>query len=1803
MEKELDLVGKVDLRLALAESNEQLQNSLNSYLAPVLLKLASPHGQVRQAVFKIIQNVFPRITAATTLKLPFKQLLQQIQQPQVPANSDPTQVQLYSLLFLSKAIERLENDEKRELTREILKGIHGYPRAVAARAFSGFLKGLAGFTGEFGENDGFLDEKDKIYLTKTIGRFFLLLPNAGDTAVHMPGLSTADIAFFTKDAGVSYKSTAELLAAKKRVLLWMKGSGFSRKQLAVPLLIASTDGSSSINDIAEPWFKKLEVSEFFEDSEFISELVLLFLGTSETPPAKPQLQEKIMQLLTRSKTALSSDSVKKISDAGLLSEYAKLRLSTVSFIRAVTAEKGNLDKPLEFSTDILQKLKEDLMSEGWPELDSSQITNYRSAISLRTLKYEAIGDVLRNSPHIWISDLSPVEFLFHSLEGESVDLRPVLSEVLSGLTIHLPKLSLASQTRLKLLLRHFMLENLNSPNVSACRYIALKFTNCAFPFEDAEARLLCILGSSSTNSAETIEEAGKGLHPYYFNLLQSSNSTDFESSTEFLGGKSVAQFPSFSDMIYTLKEENLGLSLGTAVRFAFRVLVMQAVSGKSTVIVPDENWESRVDKAVEIDENVRGLVAEQISLLSSQDQSMDENDNIESPCEVFLQIVFSAFYNQYFGGIGHPLDTAFADVLCLVLLLSPMSLISSLSGEIDKFHAIVSEKALADKSLGKVCQGLAIVASSAGVSNEKWLVLTQSLLEDSLKSSLKARLLAASYVVSRANLVGRPIDAGFFQNLVAQLKASVSDGLQAVALEGISQLAVFGALESDTYKTDVAEIEAQISPKAKSNELAVLTLAKLALTGPPSDLEELTPTEQLIYDSHNSKQIDFTFTTGEAFLILAGGWKLKTLKQELDIREADISSKIPPSTARLPITLNTVLGACQMTKPALRKSGCIWLLSLVQYLGEEPEIRGKAKEIHVAFMRFLADRDEFIQESASRGLSLVYELGDNDLKETLVKGLVKSFTDGGGIASGTVDHDTELFDSDVLKTHDGSVSTYKDVLNLASEVGDPSLVYKFMSLAKSSALWLSRKGMAFGLGSIMAKLSLDEMLDKNSNLSARLIPRLFRYRFDPNMVVSKLMNDIWSAIVKDTPKTVRANFDVILAEILKSMGSKEWRVRQASTAALMDLLQTLPLEQYEPRLEEIWNMSFRAMDDIKESVRKEGTQLLKSLAKTLSRTADVSTGKATVAQATEVMNKLIPFFLGNKGLLSDAEDVRNFALETILDLCKIGGKAIKPHVPGLLETFVELMSTLEPEVVNYLVLNADKYNLNSSDVDAKRLQSLGNSSMMDAIEKLLAMVDESLMPDIVDLIARSVKKSVGLPSKVSGSRVIVSLVTKNVGRPDLTKPFGDKLLHICRSQLSDRNVTIACSYASAAGYVCKIAPMDSVVAYGAEISRSYFNSESDDARKIAAVASESVSRYSGADVFSAVCSAFLPLSFVGKHDESDAVKADFEREWTENSNGDSAARLYFSEICSLAEEHGKLSNFSVRQRIARSMVTLAGLLDALNSQNSARLFGLLLELVQGKSWAGKELVLDALVRFSVKNSAYLISDSELLDKIANSVNTEAKRRNKNYQIHAILSVGLFLHEFPDFSSVVDTYIENMGSILSDEYLEEIDITENLEKPTKTQEQIALEELHLKFLRNIFDSISGKSLNNDLLQFAFEQIIAYAKSDHTLTWRTCNGYNEFFKKLLDEIKENSTPLGKKELSMISKGFSILFEFGEKGSLEKTIIMLARNSKSLLDLFALHGAVDELQYVVDNINALKQKETSTITLNELEKATAN
>lgn len=1821
---ELDLVNNVDLRLALAESEVQLELSLKQLLPPLLLKLSSKDPQVRQAVFKVIQNVFPRITAAPNMQLPVEALLHQSQTPNVALGSDSGTVRLYSLLFLSKGVERLSPEAQCKLVPEVVRNISSLPTASAARMFSILVKLLEHWKApvrdspeydSMSSNLGFdKNPNDEKYLADKIGRFLLLVPNQTAAPIASPGMSISDSAFFTKEAGLTYSNVTSLTAHKIRLLEFIK-AGFSDQNLVMPLLIASVDSLSTIADAAETRFRKLSIDT--NDRILITTLVGLFLGTN-APPVKPTLQEKILVTLVKFPTESLSFKATEIAEVGLNSEYGRLRQTAVVFIKKTTKSMFSSESEQEVHCGrIATKLKLNILADGWPQLDSTKVSDFHKTMKQRELQYETLGDLLSNSVTFLENNIDYVQFLFESIESETPELRSVLQIVLSRLTVCLPKLSIDFKEALRPMLRAIILKPKAN---SACKLLALKYVNMAYEFRDVDARFLCILGSSLNNSSEVIEEANKGLDPYHYSmiLVNFGEYAPIASTTNNF----QAKMPSFDGFISHLTNElknargltadHINGCVIEAILFAFRVLVMQAVESQETIIAQDEHWKIRLIESLESDEKVCSLVASEIARLSQIDFQMQNDNAPKNQFQSFVDLTFTTLYRSFVEGQNIAPNSVLTTVFYSLLKLSPDSIIASLVSHLQEILEVLAACAIFTDSTKKLANCFGIIGTHESVSLSYITNVGTALKKiGGSPSQTEIYLFTVSVMLSRLALRNRLTDLdyeiviSFLKEIEISLKIPQ---LYDASLSCISELSIFGVMGPSIHKS--AELDELVSKfyeliltRAKAcHEQSLLALSKLSLSKQSFYNGEsiLFPVESLVFATHTAKNIEFAFVGGECLLIFAGGWQSKYLRQNLDIQGEQLKL-VPLETNRLSVILSEVLKSARNSKPSLRKASCIWLLALVQYLDHASLIKERGAEIHAAFMSFLADRDEIIQECASRGLGITYDLGDGNLKETLVKGLIKSFTDtssASAIASGSVNNETQLFDNNVLRTHDGSVSTYKDVLNLASDVGDPSLVYKFMSLAKANASWTTRRGVAFGLGKVLSKSSLDTLLAHDPKLILRLVPKLYRYRFDPNKLVSQSMNDIWNALFPDSSRVVKANYNNILSEVLKGMGNREWRVRQASILALENFLQSQPYESYEDNLEDIWNMTFRSMDDIKDTVRKEGQTLAKTLARMLIRSVDVKAGNASLSKATRTITQVIPFFLGSKGLLSDAEEVKHFALEVILKLCENGGDSIKPFIPNLIATFVELMSSLEPEVVNYLVLNAEKYNLTGNEVDVKRIQSLGASPLLEAIDKLIGHIDETLIDELVSKLASTIKKSVGLPSKACGSRVLVLLVTK---LPSLSKAYADTLLKICISNLRDRNLAISTSFAMSAGYCCKLASIAAVVAYSDELSDLYFSNKDTKSRLIAAHGSNSVGKFSGFDKFEAVAAAFLPLAFIGKHDNDTEVSALFEAEWVEHGSGNSAVKLYFNEIHDLCEKQIKCNDYMIRRIIAHSLLEMTSSIESHSEKNAQQFFHLLLYGCQDKSWVGKELIFEALVKLSIKKAADLQSDESLFQAVLKTVRVEVNRRNKAYQYHAVQSEGRFIRVFYNELPPITQYIETMDQVLDDGYLEEVDLLDEsrkLEKSLKSQYAVKTEEIYLNLLRNIGDSVSPKVFNEELFVFLSQSMKKFLNSGHEYSWRTVVAYNEITKAVLEPLLK--LELSPDALKVVQGFFEVLFGLGDEFKLERSLTLLARNAGLGMRLFHKHNAVEYSEKIRQNLSAYLEDNQSSVVMAELEKA---
>lgn len=371
-----------------------------------------------------------------------------------------------------------------------------------------------------------------------------------------------------------------------------------------------------------------------------------------------------------------------------------------------------------------------------------------------------------------------------------------------------------------------------------------------------------------------------------------------------------------------------------------------------------------------------------------------------------------------------------------------------------------------------------------------------------------------------------------------------------------------------------------------------------------------------------------------------------------------------------------------------------------------------------------------------------------------------------------------------------------------------------------------------------------------------------------------------------------------------------------------------------------------------------------SLARTLTGilTSSLEAGDSSGRNAESMLEKILPFLLSPSGLESSAQEVQAFALSTLLKIIKSSkGKTLRPFVPDLVGRLLALLSSLEPQAVNYIHLNAEKYGMTADQIDDARLTSVRGSPMMEAIERCLDFLDDVTMKVLERSLEIAIKAAVGLPSKVGCSRILVTLSTRH---NFLFRAHADHFLRLLRKEVTDRNDTISSSYAAACGYLARLATDGELLKLILFCEKLYFDSDDDRSRAIAGDIIYSASKHA-TDRFASLAGDILPFVFVAKHDAYERARELFQDTWSENVGGSRAVLLYFKEIIQLTAEQLESPRWAVKHTSALAVadvISSAG--SELTLSNAKIIWPVLKKALGGKAWQGKETVLEALVRLA-----------------------------------------------------------------------------------------------------------------------------------------------------------------------------------------------------------------------------------------------
>ncbi|OAT05326.1 proteasome component [Blastomyces gilchristii SLH14081] len=1815
--RELSLISKVELRIALADSDSKLQSLLQTYLAPLLLKLASESLAVRNKVIAVCQHINTRIRPVS-ITLPVAALLKQFKEVKAPL------VRHFDLIYIKQGLDRIPASERIELIPALIQGIAGIGGSISASSHGSVvfnlllrLLPLLKLPQRGSEDDlalraklGISDE-DATFLAKWFAKVFLLLP-AGKDATRCPGLTPSEYRFVNRDASPddtwnpSAAGGLNLIETKVAAAKFLASGAFTDSERFLAAVIASADPNSRLSDVGEDILKRFRAD--LENAEVVDELFTLYFGTKDPDgalPARPALQAKILGFLSKSvKATTQPERINQLLDEGLFSnnestakglEASKLRSQIFVFVTWIARMGSSADLNV-VAPRAIQGLREYISYQGWPDPGASAQKLSPAELSLRSLAYETIGvlapkiDRASQDDDERIFDLDLLRWLFTSLSSDTssaqifVSIEQALGSILNALANNADE---HLQNEIRPLLIHHMHAKPGTEDrdtgfhiVRSTRFAAVRFANRCLPYWEVQARWidLMAIGGESGGRSEIIEEGQKGLDPYWYRMLNPPRDGSRITSTAMDADVHPRyRFPKFAELVSSLfgdptsddiemDDGNVSLptrfssayvnSFAPTIAFIRNILLCESFQYSGSPLSVEPDWEHRLDAAISTKEDAR----------ASLKAYLEQCDRV--PTLGFLKASLAGLLWKQGQGLGR-CGVHFVEICALAsndLLASIAIHASSLRDPI--FSNNVTNQDIATQAFG-------ILASHTDYPTSRLLQMFESfiVLIENWKTAVgqginkcRGALLALTHLSTRASFRGRLNLIS--ENQIRRLLESTFDilnnsrdlALREASHVTIGQLSLASILSPTSFPGDncdeaVKKVICKLSEEAKKEkDTAILTLGRLSLVLPKDDTEG-SPFKHLLkslYELHEVKRPEVQFSVGEALCTVAVGWSSKSLITVFDVDAPWPKSDIPSHI--LSGMLDKIIIDCKASKPSLRKASVIWLLCLIQYCGHFSEVQDRLRKCQATFVWLLSDRDEVVQETGSRGLSLVYEMGSQDLKDDLVRDLVRSFTmEGSNLGGGKISTDTELFEPGALPTGEGSVTTYKDIVGLASEVGDPSLVYRFMSLASNNAIWSSRAAFGrFGLSNVLSDSSVNGYLAQNP----KLFPKLYRYRFDPNPNVQRSMNDIWNALVKDSNSVIEANFDAIMDDLLKSiMTGKEWRVRQASCAAIGDLIQGRPTEKYDKYLGDILTKAFKLLDDIKATVRQAALRLCQVLTNIVVRSLEA--GDADSKRARVMLNHIIPFLLSHEGMESAAEEVQGYAITTLTKIIKKSpGKTLRLFVPQILERFLASLSSLEPQAVNYIHLNADKYGLTGQDIDKMRLSAIRTSPMMEAIElSLLESLDDESMKEVANKLEDVLRSAIGLPSKVGVSRVLVILSSKTF----LFRPHADRFVQLMRKHVLDRNDTISASYSSTIGYLMRLATDDQMLKTIEFAKSLYFGAEETSHRVISGEILNSISKLAN-DRVAACSAAFLPFIFVGMHDTEEQVRELFLKTWNDNVSGSRAVSLYLQEILDIVSNNLDSPRWAIKHTSALAVAKVASSLDDNIDLGAAqRIWPAIEKAVAGKTWEGKETVLEGFVKFSRKSKALCAQNSDIREQMKVIVVREARRNNPAYKPHALKSLAEFAKDrddldlMPDAMKIVSQVVEELVDDSKEKM--EVDAAADVVKASKVEGQTLAASVECIFscLNPSISFLAALTGHISQIPLVVGKAVTYGgKAIYGIMY---SGLKSAFEKLGAEVSKPDSELSNGELNsdfrtaLLSLGDQLLFRDLEL-SVEKT-----------------------------------------------------
>uniref|UniRef100_A0A452SA85 Ecm29 proteasome adaptor and scaffold n=1 Tax=Ursus americanus TaxID=9643 RepID=A0A452SA85_URSAM len=1738
---------RVFLRLGHAETDEQLQNIISKFLPPVLLKLSSTQEGVRKKVMELLVHLNKRIKSRPKIQLPVETLLVQYQDPAAVSF-----VTNFTIIYVKMGYPRLPVDKQCELAPTLLTAMEGKPQPQQDSLMHLLIPTLfhMKYPVESSKSASPFNLAEKPKTVQLLLDFMLdvlLMPygyvlnesqsrqnsssgqgssssSGGGSGIPQP---PPGMSFYAakRVIGDNPWTPEQLEQCKLGIVKFIEAEQVPELEAVLHLVIASSDTRHSVATAADLELKSKQSLIDWNNPAIINKMYKVYLGdiplkTKEGAVLKPELKRdpvstrvklKIVPHLLRSRQAAETfpANIQVVYD-GLFgtNTNSKLRTLSLQFVHHICITCPEIKiKPLG-----------PMLLNGLTKL----INEYKEDPKLLSMAYSAVGKLSSRMPHLFTKDIALVQQLFEALCKEEPETRLAIQEALSMMVGAYSTLEGAQRTLMEALVASYLIK----PEVQV-RQVAVKFASTVFPSDHIPSRYLLLLAAGDPRE-EVHGEAQRVLR-----CLPGRNRKESASK----------QMPSFPEMVYYIQEKAshrmktpAKYMTGTTVlpfnpaAFGEIVLYLRMCLAHSAGVVPtSQSLADMQDHAPAIGRYIRTLMSGSQATSSSSSSKSGETN----PVQIYIGLL-----QQLLAGVG-----GLPVMYCLLEAVSvyPEKLATKFVDKTEWIKSLMNSSKEEMRELAALFYSVVVSTVSGNELKSMIEQLIKTTKDNHSPEIQHGSLLALGFTVGRylakkkmrmAEQQDLETDPDFLPEqeeliqsateTIGSFLDSTSPLLAIAACTALGEIGRNGPLPipsegSGFTKLHLVESLLNRIPSSKETnkmkERAIQTLGYFPVGDGEFPHQKLLL--QGLMDSVEAKQLELQFTVGEAITSAAVGTSSVAARDAWLLTEDEYT---PPAGAKVndvvPWVLDVILNKHIVSpNPHVRQAACIWLLSLVRKLSTHKEVKSHLKEIQSAFVSVLSENDELSQDVASKGLGLVYELGNEQDQQELVSTLVETLMTGKR-AKHEVSGETVVFQGGSLgKTPDGQgLSTYKELCSLASDLSQPDLVYKFMNLANHHAMWNSRKGAAFGFNVIAARAG-----EQLAPFLPQLVPRLYRYQFDPNLGIRQAMTSIWNALVTDK-SMVDKYLKEILQDLVKNLTSNMWRVRESSCLALNDLLRGRPLDDIIDKLPEIWETLFRVQDDIKRSVSLISVLCVCQVCVKMCDPAKGAAGQRTIAV-------LLPCLL-DKGMMSPVTEVRALSINTLVKISKSAGAMLKPHAPKLIPALLESLSVLEPQVLNYLSLRATDQE--KAAMDSARLSAAKSSPMMETINMCLQYLDVSVLGELVPRLCELIRSGVGLGTKGGCASVIVSLTTQCP--QDLT-PYSGKLMSALLSGLTDRNSVIQKSCAFAMGHLVRTSRDSSTEKLLQKLNGWYMEKEEPIYKTACALTVHAIGRYSP-DVLKSHAREVLPLAFLGMHEIAEEEKSEKEEcdlwteVWQENVPGSfGGIRLYLQELITITQKALQSQSWKMKAQGAIAMASIAKQTSSLAPPYLGMILSALLQGLAGRTWAGKEELLKAIACVVTACSAELekpVPSQPSTNEILQAVLKECCKENLKYKIVAISCAADVLKatkedRFQEFSDIVIPLIKKNSPESTG-----VRTTKNEDENEKEK------ELQLECLLGAFESLGKAWPRNVETQRCYRQELCKLMCERLKlsTWKVQLGVlqsmNAFFQGLMLLEEEHADP---------------------------------------------------------------------------------